>query len=173
MAIQNYQLFVRCQDKNDVIQAVSDGYAAAFDILAPMAVLPFDSRTITGAKVAKILFPDADDDIAVLDKPVKIRSSYIGEVEEAERISFSSWVAKKREARRRSMDEKFLHSDGMLDPQLQRVFRNETKALLAALPGFRGGRLDHIAESLLSRKRQSMDSSSEVVYKQRQLRRSR
>ena len=79
MAIQNYQLFVRCQDKNDVIQAVSDGYAAAFDILAPMAVLPFDSRTITGTKVAKILFPDADDDIAVLDKPVKIRSSYIGE----------------------------------------------------------------------------------------------
>jgi hypothetical protein len=88
-------------------------------------------------------------------------------------MSFSSWVAKKREARRRSMDEKFSHSDGMLDPQLQRVFQNETKALLAALPGFCGGRLDHIAETLLSRKRQSMDSSSEVVYKQRQLRRSR
>jgi hypothetical protein len=78
------------------------------------------------------------------------------------------------------MDEKFSHPDGMLDRQLQGVFHetntleeNVTKALLAALPGFRGGRLDHIAESLLSRKRQSMDSSSEVVYKQRQLRRSR
>jgi hypothetical protein len=174
----NPELPTLCQDKDEVIQAVRDGYAAAFDILAPIAILPFDSRTITGAKVAKILFPDADDDnIAVLDKPVKIRSSYIGEDEEAKRISFSAWVERKREARRRSMDEKlFSHPDGILsDRQLQRgtsmfhdetnqsntLEENEVKALLAALPGFRGGRLDHIADALLSRKRQSMDNSSE------------
>lgn len=172
----NPELPTLCQDKNEVIQAVRDGYAAAFDILAPIAILPFDSRTIPGAKVAKILFPDADDDnIAVLDKPVKIRSSYIGEDEEAKRISFSAWVARKRDSMRKSMDEKlFSHPDEILKRQLQRgVFiphetnqsntleENEVKALLAALPGFRGGRLDHIAESLLSRKRQSMDNRSE------------
>ena len=174
----NPELPTLCQDKDEVIQAVRDGYAAAFDILAPIAVLPFDSKTITGAKVAKILFPDADDDnIAVLDKPVKIRSSYIGEDEEAKRISFSTWVERKREARRKSMDEKsFSHPDGILsDRQLRRgasIFHDETnqsntleenevEALLAALPGFRGGRLDHIADALLSRKRQSMDNSSE------------
>lgn len=173
----NPELPTLCQDKDEVIQAVRDGYAAAFDILAPIAVLPFDSRTITGAKVAKILFPDADDDddIAVLDKPVKIRSSYIGEDEEAKRISFSTWVARKREARRRSMDEKmFLHPDGILDRQMQSgasMFHetnqsntrgeDEVKALLAALPGFKNGRLDHIADALLTRKRQSMDNSSE------------
>ena len=170
----NPELPTLCQNRNEVIQAVRDGYAAAFDILAPIAVLPFDSRTITGAKVAKILFPDADDDIAVLDKPVKIRSSYIGEDEEKKQISFSAWVTRKREGRRRSMDEKFLHLDGTLDRQLQTggdkyahvsntLEENETKALLAALPGFRGGRLDHIRDNLLSRKRQSMDNSSEEV----------
>ena len=157
-----------CQGKDEVIRAVRDGYAAAFDVLAPIAGLPFDCKTISGEKVAKILFPDGDDDISVL-KPVKIKSSYIGEGdEEAKRISFAAWITTKREARRKSKDEIVSHPDGILARRVQRrtsLFHEtdqyvrdgsdtleyiETEALLAALPGFRGGRLDHIADNLLA-----------------------
>ncbi len=158
-----------CQDKDEVIRAVRDGYAAAFDILAPIAGLPFDSKTLTGEKVAKILFPDGDDDISVLDRPVRIRSSYIGMGDEEEkRLSFASWITKKREARRKAKDEIASHPNGILARRMQRktsLFHEtdqyvrdgsdtleyiETEALLAALPGFRGGRLNHIADNLLS-----------------------
>jgi len=157
------------QDKDEVMKAVRNGYAAAFDILAPIASLPFDSRTIPGDKVASILFPDGEDDIAVLDRPVKVKSSYIGEdVEEIKRRSFAAWVRGKREARNRAKDEIALHPDGLLARRQQRRNKQfsetdqflrddsntleyiETEALLAALPGFRGGRLDHIADNLLS-----------------------
>lgn len=158
-----------CQDKDEVLRAVRDGYAAAFDVLAPIAGLPFDSKSIPGEKVAKILFPDGNDDISVLDKPVKIKSSYIGEGdEEAKRTSFAAWITNKREARRRAKDEIASHPNGILARRVQRtnsLFHEtdqyvrdgsntleyiETEALLAALPGFRGGRLDHIADNLLS-----------------------
>ncbi|KAL3806175.1 hypothetical protein ACHAXA_000691 [Cyclostephanos tholiformis] len=95
-----------CQDKDEVIRAVRDGYAAAFDVIAPIAGLPFDSKVISGEMVAKILFPDGDDDISVLDKPVKVKSSYIGEGdEEAKRLSFAAWITKKRKARRKAKDD--------------------------------------------------------------------
>jgi hypothetical protein len=100
---------------------------------------------------------------------VKIKSSYIGEGdEEAKRISFAAWITTKREARRKSKDEIASHPDGILARRVQRrtsLFHEtdqyvrdgsdtleyiETEALLAALPGFRGGRLDHIADNLLA-----------------------
>ncbi|KAL3806177.1 hypothetical protein ACHAXA_000693 [Cyclostephanos tholiformis] len=157
-----------CQDKDEVIRAVRDGYAAAFDVIAPIAGLPFDSKIISGEMVAKILFPDGDDDISVLDKPVKVKSSYIGEGdEEAKRLSFAAWITKKRKARRKAKDEIASHPDGILARRVQRRTSSfhetdqyilegdtleyiETEALLAALPGFRDGRLDHIADNLLA-----------------------
>lgn len=164
------------QDKDEVLNAVRNGYAAAFDILAPIASLPFDSSTIQGEKVAKLLFPDGDD-IDILNKPVKIKPSYIGEgEEEIKRRSFAAWITRKREAKRKAKKEIALHPDGALARKVQRRTSSfhetdqyvrddsntleyiETEALLAALPGFRGGRLDHIADNLLAneeRKRKS------------------
>ena len=159
------------QDKEEVIKGLRNGYAAAYDILAPIADIPFDSKTIPGHKVAQILFPDGDDDVAILNKPVKIKSSYIGEgEEEAKRRSFAAWITRKRDARRKRKNEVESHPNGLLARQLQRRTESfvetdqyvrddgntleyiETEALLAALPGFSGGRLDHIAENLLASK---------------------
>lgn len=167
-----------CQDKDDVLMAVRNGYAAAFDVLAPIAGLPFDSKTISGEKVAKILFPDGDDDVAILNKPVKIKPSYIGEgEEETKRRSFAAWVTRKREAKRQNKYEIASHPDGILarrvklksssfheTDQYVRDGSNtleyiETEALLAALPGFRGGRLDHIADSLLDERKRKNRSN--------------
>lgn len=158
------------QDRNEVISAVRHGYAAAFDVLAPLASLPFDSSTIPGEKVAKLLFPDGDDDVASLNKPLRISGSYIGDdEEETKRRSFAAWVTRKREARRKAKDEITAHPDGFLARRVERRTSSfhetdqyvrddsntleylEIEALLAALPGFRGGRLDHIADSLLAK----------------------
>jgi len=156
------------QDKDEVLRAVRHGYAAAFDILAPIAGLPFDPSIIQGEKVAKILFPDGDD-IEVLQKPMLIKSSYIGEGEEEQkRRSFAAWITRKRNAKREAKKEIALHPDGALARRVQRRTSSfhetdqyvrdpqntleyiETEALLASLPGFRGGRLDHIADNLLA-----------------------
>ena len=168
------------QDKDEVINAVRYGYAAAFDVLAPIAGLPFDSKTIPGERVAELLFPDGYDDIAILDKPVKVKPSYIrkggeetspaqAEEERMKQRNFAQWITGKREARRKEQEKIAAHPDGIAAQMVQRRTRLyhesdqyvrddgntlewlETEALLAALPGFRGGRLDHIADSLLEK----------------------
>ena len=155
--------------------------AAAFDILAPVAGLPFDSKTIPGERVAEILFPGGDDDVEVLNQPVKIKPSYIG-VENREvvkelrkRERFAAWVTGKREAKRRAQEEVASHPQGALAQMIKRRSSTyhesdqyvrdasntlewlETEALLAALPGFRNGKLDHIAESLLAKEERKQE----------------
>jgi hypothetical protein len=149
--------------------------AAAFDVLAPIAGLPFDSKSIAGERVAEILFPDGEDDVDILRKPVKIKPSYIGNAKDEEVIKeirkrerFAAWVTGKREAKRKAQEEVASHPQGALAQMIQRRAAGyhesdqyvrdrdntlewlETEALLAALPGFRNGKLDHIAESLLA-----------------------
>lgn len=152
-----------CQDKEEVLRAVRFGYAAAFDVLAPVAGLPFDSKTISGESVAQILFPDGDDDVDVLNKPIKVKASLIGESdEETKRRSFAAWITGNREARRKAKQEitarkvqrkadSFHETDQYIRDGRNTLEYIETEALLAALPGFRGGRLDHLAESLTRR----------------------
>ncbi|KAL7534882.1 hypothetical protein ACHAXR_006139, partial [Thalassiosira sp. AJA248-18] len=109
------------QDKEEVLRAVRNGYAAAYDVLAPVAGLPFDTSTITGEKVAQLLFPDGYDDIAVLNKPIKVKPSYIGEAEEeTKRRSFAAWITRKREAKRKAKDEINSHPDGALARRVSR-----------------------------------------------------
>ena len=124
------------------------------------------------------MFPDGDDDIAdVLNKPVRIKPSYIGadnkvikELKKRER--FAAWVTGKREAKRRAQEEVASHPQGALAKMIERrsstyhesdqYLRDasntlewlETETLLAALPGFRKGKLDHIAETLLAKEDQ-------------------
>ena len=155
------------QDKDEVILAVRHGYAAAYDVLAPIAGLPYDSTTITGERVAELLFPMGEDDVDVLDKRVKIKSFYIGknenEEEEMKRRSFAAWITGKREAKRKVQETMVSHPDGLLARKAKRRYHEsdqylrdggntleyiEIEALLAALPGFRGGRLDHISDNL-------------------------
>lgn len=109
-----------------------------------------------------------DDDIEVLKKPKRMKPSYIGdyndgnggEKEEEERNkqrSFAAWIRKKRKARQRTRDEIASYPDGALARSARRRASSfhetdqyvrdggdtleyiETEALLALLPGFRGG----------------------------------
>ena len=91
--------------------------------------------------------------------------------EETKRRSFAAWVTRKRDAKRKDKDEIASHPGGILARRLQlksssfhetdQYVRDgsntleyiETEALLAALPGFRGGRLDHIADNLLDERK--------------------
>ena len=152
------------RDKDEVLQAVRDGYAAAFDVLAPIADLPFDPAVVRGKEVAKLLFPNSDD-LDVLDKRVKVKSSYIGEGNV--RRSFARWIARRRTSKSKVKREMALQRDGASAQRVQpqtsphrdadRCAQDgsnspeyiKTEDLLASLPGFRGGRLDHIADNLL------------------------
>ena len=44
------------QDKDEVIQAVRNGYAAAFDMLAPIVGVTLDSK-MNGKRMAELMFP--------------------------------------------------------------------------------------------------------------------
>ena len=158
---------------------IHDFVAAAFDVLAPVAGLPFDSKTVPGERVAEILFPGGDDDVEVLNQPVKIKPAYIGEGEVIKELRkrerFAAWITGKREAKRKAQEEIASHPQGALAQMIQRRSSKyhesdqyvrdssntlewlETEALLAALPGFRNGKLDHIAESLLAKEEQKQE----------------
>ena len=155
-----------CQDKEEVLKSVRIGYAAAFDVLAPLAGLPFDSRTISGRRVAEVLFPSTDD-ADFLEQSVTVASSYIDDEEASKRRSFAAWIMRKRRAKKRDQDRldsdpsglrslsfrrrtaSFVESDQYVRDDMNTLEYIETEALLAALPGFSGGRLDHIAEKVL------------------------
>ena len=172
------------QDKDEVLKSVRIGYAAAFDVLAPLAGLPFDSRTISGQRVAEVLFPSTDD-ADVLEQSVRVASSYIDDEEASKRRSFAAWIMRKRQAKKRDQDQidsdpsglrslsfrrrtaSFVESDQYLRDDMNTLEYIETEALLAALPGFSGGRLDHIAEKVLPIPEQQIETKQQKDTKQK------
>lgn len=181
MSMYDYKYTIHCT----ISSSLPNNIAAAFDILAPIAGLSFDSKNVPGEKVAEILFPGGDDDISdVLNKPVKIKPSYIGANNEVikelkKRERFAAWVTGKREAKRKAQQEIASHPQGALAKMIERRSSSyhesdqyvrdssntlewlETEALLAALPGFRNGKLDHIAETLLTKDERKQDSNGD------------
>jgi hypothetical protein len=117
-----------------------------------------------------------------LNRPVKIKSSYIGNGDNGEVIKelkkrerFVTWITGKREATRKAQEEVASHPQGVLAKMIQRRSSTyhesdqyvdasntlewlETEALLAALPGFRDGKLDHIADTLLAKDERKKES---------------
>lgn len=61
------------QEKEQVVNAVRDGFVAAFDMLAPIVDLPFDPKAVDSRLLAEMIFPLSDDsDVKdVLANPVR------------------------------------------------------------------------------------------------------
>eukprot|EP00550_Attheya_septentrionalis_P008484 CAMPEP_0198286252 /NCGR_PEP_ID=MMETSP1449-20131203/5379_1 /TAXON_ID=420275 /ORGANISM="Attheya septentrionalis, Strain CCMP2084" /LENGTH=992 /DNA_ID=CAMNT_0043983939 /DNA_START=262 /DNA_END=3240 /DNA_ORIENTATION=- len=155
------------QEKDEVLSAVRNGYAAAFDMLAPVAGLEFDPSTVESKRVAELLFPKRDDeDIYVLGNPIQVKGEVIERKYEQERQKeksrFIAWIREKRNKRKQQnkalqnpirsiavkVEEEF--------PDTKQYVRDdsldwlEAEALLAALPGFQQGRLSHLSVGLRS-----------------------
>lgn len=163
------------QEKAEVVDAVRAGYVAAFDMLAPIADLLFDPKDVDSSKVAEMLFPLTDeDDVNVLDMPIRVPGYKIQRFEqgqseeqaERKRRRFAMWMNRKRDERtiwkkkisrnpfRAAAVEVEKESPGMVGGKADKLDWLEAEALLAALPGFRSGKLPHLAGSVLSGQRQ-------------------
>lgn len=148
--------------------SVRNGYAAAFDMLAPIAGLDFDPESVDSKLIAAMVFPRTDDeDMYVLENPVQVKGEFIEKLEIIERETkakrrFVSWIARKRRqrkiAKRRASRNPFKaavvkvekESPGMVGGKEDSLDWLEAEALLAALPGFRNGKLTHLAGGLRS-----------------------
>jgi len=151
------------QEKSEVVNGVRDGYVAAFDMLAPIAGLPFDPTSIDSRQIAEMIFPITDDDDEdVLVNPVEVKGDVIGkyEQEDRRRRRFARWIARKRLQRKQSnrrvlrnpfraavveAERENPAAPGGKEDSLDWL---EAEALLAALPGFQSGGLPHLAGGL-------------------------
>mmetsp|Transcript_21293 Transcript_21293/g.61070 ORF Transcript_21293/g.61070 Transcript_21293/m.61070 type:complete len:878 (-) Transcript_21293:33-2666(-) len=95
------------QEKEEVVQAVREGFVAAFEMLSPVSPgLKFDPKSVDSRKIAELVFPISDDDSEdILEKPVQVQGDII-ELNEQERERrrrrFARWIARKRQERRQS-----------------------------------------------------------------------
>ena len=171
------------QEKAEVVDAVRAGYSAAFDMLAPIADLQFDPKDVNSSKIAEMLFPlTDDDDVNVLDMPVRVPGYKIQRFEqgqgeeqaERKRRRFARWMNRKRDERtiwkekasrnpfRAAAVEVEKENPGMVGGKADKLDWLEAEALLAALPGFRSGKLPHLAGGILSdhNKQKTLDAST-------------
>lgn len=162
------------QEKDEVLMAVRNGYATAFDVLAPIAGLNFDPATVNSKRIAEMIFPSRDDEaMYVLENPVKVKGDVIVNIEQEKKAQrrFVSWIARKRQERKEAKSkvlrnplkaaavEAEMESPGIIGGKADSLDWLEAEALLAALPGFRG-KLDHLAGGLRSQNQTSTKISS-------------
>ncbi|CAB9504974.1 Patatin-like phospholipase [Seminavis robusta] len=161
------------QDKDEVLDAVRNGFAAAFDVLAPIAGLGFDPSAVDSKKIAELMFPrnSDEDDVAVLQTKVNVKGDYIrnnnvaidSEEERKKRKRFVDWIQRKRRARKKAkrMTRWNPFRAGAVEVERERPDTKqfvkadsldwlEAEALLAMLPGFQEGKLSYLAEGLRS-----------------------
>lgn len=160
------------QDKDEVLMAVRDGFAAAFDVLAPIAGLSdeFDPSTVDSKKIAELIFPrnSDEDDIYVLENPVNVKGDYIippnnniAEEDVKARRRFASWILRKRKARRKARFKALRNPFRAVAVEVEREMPDtkqyvkedsldwlEAESLLAMLPGFQEGKLSHLSTGL-------------------------
>jgi len=159
------------QEKQEVVQAVREGFVAAFDILSPISPgLKFDPKTVDSRKIAELVFPVSEDDNEdILDNPVQVQGDVIEQYEqeqERKRRRFARWIARKRQERRKSnrkgrrnpfraaVVDAERENPAMVGGKEDELDWLEAEALLAALPGFNNGKLNHLSSGLRSERGQ-------------------
>jgi hypothetical protein len=146
--------------KDEVLEAVRGGYAAAFDLLAPAIGLEL-SADLTGEQVAKLVFPDAhnnnkNEGISLLEFQVHVDGDCIGTIREPPNRR------RKRDAVGRAV--KFVlrsrKKANLLPQPLLPIVPSASDGddgdssgiLLSILPGFQAGKMSHLAEGLRNKR---------------------
>ncbi|KAL7541463.1 hypothetical protein ACHAXR_010941 [Thalassiosira sp. AJA248-18] len=89
------ELLVLSQDRDDILEGIRSGFAAAYDALAPVVGLEAGPNSLDGMKVAELVFPEADaPHESVLEKQFQLAGEMLGKslraATEEEIISASS-----------------------------------------------------------------------------------
>ena len=157
------------QGQDEVLNAVRDGFAAAFDILAPIVISDLDkldiadngtaSGTTVGDRVAELIFPRKSID-NVLEDPVHVKGEIInGDMEYSNLVSNKSKSdyiednLQKQQQQRQSVNNQFqckeqqpLSSSNSNSDSC--CSQRDARTLLSCLPGLKSGKLSHIADGL-------------------------
>lgn len=152
------------QDRDTVLVAVRQGFAVAFDLLAPAIDLELQGG-LTGADVAELIFPGGVVDENVLDKQIRVVGDSIAELgrRTAGRSSHRASTTRPRPSRRMSF-LRFLRSvlrrrkwtratrnGGSRHPEVTPPAEVEDvigNVLLASLPGLQNGKMAHLSYNL-------------------------
>jgi hypothetical protein len=156
------------QEKDQVLKAVRGGFAAAFDMLAPVIGLELDSE-LTGARVAELFFPEIEASNTLLHEQLNIPGQLISsdvvheEVADKEKVarkrdSLNSWLHKKHKHitpdSEQSEDDTVVSSGTVLEshqpygPHIENCPRHAARTLLACLPGLQSGSFASLAQGL-------------------------
>jgi hypothetical protein len=143
------ELSTMAQERDAVGTAIREGFAAAFDLLAPVAGVSLPDG-LTGTDVAHLVFPlDAKLDEKVLEQQLRIKGDCIPFNAEEEDLTC------RVPQHEPSKSDKCIGGIGLksLQPQPQTCQVRETRRrhaehLLNVLPGFACGRMAHLAARL-------------------------
>jgi len=163
------ELSVLSQDREDIVKAIREGFAAAYDALAPVVGVETGPNSLTGLKVAELVFPDAGGEIeedansiielsgekltlslseedTVSDNLLKRHSSESLEEPRQGRLrrlfSVRRRVFRFRRRRRQSLEEEETVEEDTVAPTA------DADHLFSFLPGVSIGSIPHVAERL-------------------------
>ena len=132
------QLSVLSVDRGEIVQAVREGFATAFDLLAPVAGVKLDSH-LDGTRIASLLFPDNAVLKNVLENPINATGHLIELDDINESITTEDWRGGAFEA-----EETEENNEALNDPCPKR----DARQILQLLPGFQFGRMNSLSQGL-------------------------
>jgi len=135
------ELSVLSVDQDEVLEGVRLGFAAAFDLLAPLVKIDLNEH-LDGERVAELLFSHVGTAINVLEEPVSVAGDFILETE-----SLSTMEKTVNDVRNAHVLHEYdsVLNDGRNDKQCQ---RQDASDLLDLLPGFHQGKMESLSKGL-------------------------
>lgn len=160
-------------ETEEVLKAVRDGFATAFDLLAPIIGLDLETLNMNGTRVAELVFPDqgimqVNDNI--LAKPIQVKGEQISEINKSKRRRIVKWLSRRKTALkpighlihliggrqslllgRASLSSGFTTRDRSMQEEVVTYMKQrEADLLLSSLPGFQMGKFPHLSRHLRS-----------------------
>lgn len=138
-------------DQDEVLEAVRLGFAAAFDLLSPVANITFPlQKHLDGYRVAELLFSHVGSSTNVLESPILVSGDFIYEGEETRRKQISNGFATNMEkAVQRDLKQAyFMKKMESLRKGEDLCPRRDASQLLDLLPGFDRGRMQSLSTGL-------------------------
>ena len=152
------ELNVLSVDQDEVLEGVRLGFAAAFNLLAPVANIELNAH-LNGERVAELLFSHVGTAINVLEVPVPIAGDFIleSEVSHKNRVASGEGTPSTME-KAVERDLRKVHIMQELAAGTEPCAMRDASELLDSLPGFHRGKMQSLSQGL-QQLRQGITSS--------------